>query len=49
VRVAAVEVPSVATETESIELVLPGGVRIRVPAQFEAATLRRVLDVMELR
>jgi hypothetical protein len=49
VRVAPIEVPLVGAEAESIEVVLLGGVRIRVPAEFEGATLRRVLDILELR
>jgi hypothetical protein len=47
VRVATVEIPSSAGQAEWIELVVLGGVRVRVPAQFEATTLRRVLDVVE--
>jgi hypothetical protein len=34
---------------ESLELVLANGVRIRVPPGFDAATLLRLLDVVELR
>lgn len=49
VRIAPVRVPLSAAETESVELVLLNGVRIRLPAQFETATLRRVLDVVEFR
>ena len=47
VQVAPVEIPVVEAGAERIEVVLLDGVRIRVPAQFEAATLRRVLDVLE--
>jgi transposase len=48
VQVAPVEMPLVA-KGSNIELVLLNGVRIRVPAEFEAATLRRLLDVVEAR
>jgi transposase len=34
---------------ERIELVLPGGWRVRVGRDFEAATLHRLLDVLERR
>ena len=31
---------------EPLELVLPGGLLLRVPAHFDAAALRRVVDVL---
>ncbi len=40
-----VEMPSAVT-TEPFELVLPTSLRIRVPAGFDAASLRRLLDVV---
>jgi hypothetical protein len=44
VRVAPVEVPSVTVEP--IEIVLSGGIRIRVPERFDVVALRRVLEVV---
>jgi len=46
VRVAKVEVPSVAVVVESIEIVLRDGIRIRVPERFDAGALRRLLEVV---
>jgi len=43
-----VEVPS-AEPSDSIEVVLPSSVRIRVPATFDAMALGRLLDVLEQR
>lgn len=38
-----------ALRREPLELVLDGGVHIRVPAEFDAAALARLLDVLERR
>lgn len=38
-----------ATAPEPLQLVLAGGLRILVPAQFDATALRRLLDVVEAR
>ena len=43
------EVTAAAIESEALEVVLKTGVRIRVRADFEDATLRRLLDVLEQR
>ena len=43
-----VEVPS-AEASDSIEVVLPSSVRVRVPATFDALALGRLLDVLEQR
>ena len=43
-----VEVPATPA-AESIEIVLPSSVRIRVPTAFDASTLSHVLDVLEQR
>lgn len=37
------------TETDGLEVVLPSSVRIRVRRGFDAATLGRLLDVLEAR
>lgn len=37
------------TPTEPFELILPTSIRIRVPPAFDAATLGRLLDVLEQR
>lgn len=44
-----VEVTTAAAITEPLEIVLPSSVRIRVPSAFDAATLGRLLDVLEQR
>jgi primosomal replication protein N len=49
VRVAAVKMPASAVGTKRIELVVSEGLRIRVWEGFDAATLRRVLDVVRER
>ena len=36
-------------QRESLEIVLEGGVRIRVPLDFDEAALTRLLDVLERR
>jgi hypothetical protein len=46
VRVAPVEVRAVPVVVEPIEIVLRGGIRIRVPERFDAGALRRVLEVV---
>jgi len=43
-----VELPA-AAGAEPFELVLPSSVRVRVPSGFEAAALRRLLDVLVVR
>ena len=48
-RVAAVKMPASAVGTKRIELVVSEGLRIRVWEGFDAATLRRVLDVVRER
>jgi hypothetical protein len=40
---------SSAVSGELLELVMPGGVRVRVPANFDAAALGRLLDVLDAR
>ena len=39
--------PDADRKLEAIELVLPSGVRIRVPSQFDASALRRMVDALE--
>jgi len=36
-------------QSEALEIVLPTGVRIRVPSDFDAAALGRLLGVLEPR
>ncbi len=38
-----------AMRSEPLEVVLASGVRIRVPSDFDASTLERLLDVVERR
>jgi hypothetical protein len=41
--------PTQAASESTFEVVLPSGVTVRVPAQFDAAALRRLVDVMTAR
>jgi transposase len=43
-----VELPT-ATPAEPFEIVLPSSLRVRVPSGFDAAALRRLLDVLGVR
>jgi hypothetical protein len=46
-----VELPAaaVSVEYEAVEVVLPGGARLRVPSRFDEAALRRLVAVLERR
>jgi hypothetical protein len=46
-RFVEVTVPAVASVSSVLELVLEAGVRVRIPADFEEATLTRVLRAVE--
>jgi transposase-like protein len=41
--------PAAAAVTEPLELVLPSGLRIRVPVHFDAASLRSLVAALEAR
>lgn len=45
-RVKFVELPSAAVAGEPLEVVLPSGVRVRVPDHFDAAALGRLLETL---
>lgn len=38
-----------ATSVEPLELLLRNGLKVRIPAGFDAGTLRRILDTVEAR
>jgi hypothetical protein len=45
-RMKFVELPSTPAPSEPLEVVLPSGVRVRVPDHFDAAALGRLLDTL---
>jgi hypothetical protein len=49
VKAAAAKVDTTSVEPPAFEVVLASGAVVRVPAHFDSATLRRLLDVMATR